>query len=280
MPAPLRVCSFESRRADEMRSLIERNHAVPTVVRSLREMPLGMTPQLAQFLSELRSGAVDVMVFLTGVGAESLITAMETECSREELFRLLQQSRIVVRGPKPWATLRKWGVRIDARAEAPNTWREVLQAVLSVTQSRAELTGKRIAVQEYGAPSEELYEDLIGRGAEIVAVPVYRWCLPEETRPLELAIRETISGSFDLILITTAQQIVHTLQVAERHGLSTEWLAAARKCVVASIGPTTSQQLIRSGLPVDFEPARPHMGQLVREALAAAPALLPDCRIR
>ena len=280
MSTPLRVCSFESRRADEMQSLIERNHAVPTVVKSLREIPLGMTPQLEEFLSRLRSGSADVVIFLTGVGAESLVTAIESECSREEFCRLLQQNRIVVRGPKPWATLRKWGVRIDARAGEPNTWREVVQAVLDVTQSRTDLTGKQICVQEYGCPSRELYDDLTSRGAEIVAVPVYRWALPADTLPLEMVIRDTISGAFDLILVTTAQQIVHTLQVAELHGVSAEWLAAARKCVVASIGPTTSQQLVRSGLPVDFEPSQPHMGQLVRGALAAAPGLLPDCRMR
>jgi uroporphyrinogen-III synthase len=36
----LRVCSFESRRADEMRSLIERHGASATVVPSMREVPL------------------------------------------------------------------------------------------------------------------------------------------------------------------------------------------------------------------------------------------------
>jgi len=280
MSRPLRVCSFESRRADEMQSLIERNHAVATVVESLREIPLGMTPQLEEFLSCLRSGAADVVIFMTGVGAESLVTAMESKCSREEFFRLLQQASIVVRGPKPWATLRKWGVRIDARADEPNTWREVVQAVLAVTPSRTDLTGRRICVQEYGLPSSELYAELAGRGAEVVAVPVYRWALPEDTLPLEQVIRDTVSGVFDLILLTTGQQLVHTLQVADLHGLRAAWLAAVRRCVVASIGPTTSQQLVRAGLPVDFEPAQPHMGQLVRGALAAAPGLLPDCRIR
>lgn len=280
MTRPLRVCSLESRKAAEMRSLIEKHGAVATVVDSMREVPLGITPEIEEFVERLRLVELDVLIFLTGVGAEALATAIEPEVPRTEFLKLLERCRIVVRGPKPFAVLRKWNVRIDARAAEPNTWREVVSAVLSVVESEAGLTGQRIAVQEYGLPSRDLYDALTERGASVLAVPVYKWALPEDTAPLEQAIRETIAGRFDLIMITTAQQIVHTLQVAESIGLRDEWLAAARRCVVASIGPTASERLRESGLTVDFEPSHPHMGHLVRESLAAAPELLPVCRSR
>lgn len=280
MPGPLRVCSFESRKASEMRSLLERNGAVATVAESMREIPLGVTPEIREFLTQLQNGQLDVVVFLTGVGAEALASAIEMEIPRDEFYGLLERCRIVVRGPKPTAVLRKWGVRIDARAAEPNTWRELVPEILGVLDTESELTGKRIAVQEYGSPSRELYEDLTARGASLLAVPVYKWALPEDATALEQAIRDTISGSFDLILITTAQQLVHTLQIAESIGLRDEWLVAARKCLVASIGPTASERLREFGLPVDFEPSHPHMGHLVRESLAAAPELLSACQSR
>lgn len=278
MSAPLRVCSFESRKSTEMKSLIERNGAQATVVESMREIPLGITPEIREFLTQLQSRQLDVMIFLTGVGAEALAKAVETEIPREEFHRLLEDCQLVVRGPKPSAVLRKWGVRIDARAGEPNTWREVVEAVLEATDEN--LTGKRIAVQEYGSPSKELYDELSRRGASVRAVPVYRWDLPENTAPLEQAIRDAVSGQFDVLLLTTAQQLVHTLQVAESIGLRDEWLAAARRCVVASIGPTASERLREFGLPVDLEPTHPHMGHLVRETLAAAPELLSSCQSR
>lgn len=278
MSAPLRVCSFESRKSTEMKSLIERNGAQATVVESMREIPLGITPEIREFLTQLQSRQLDVMIFLTGVGAEALAKAVETEIPREEFHRLLEDCQLVVRGPKPSAVLRKWGVRIDARAGEPNTWREVVEAVLEATDEN--LTGKRIAVQEYGSPSKELYEELSRRGASVRAVPVYRWDLPENTAPLEQAIRDAVSGQFDVLLLTTAQQLVHTLQVAESIGLRDEWLAAARRCVVASIGPTASERLREFGLPADLEPTHPHMGHLVRETLAAAPELLSSCQSR
>lgn len=275
----LRILSFESRKAVEMRSLIERNGAHATVVESMREIPLGITPEIREFLTQIRAGQIDVMIFLTGVGAEALATAIESEMPREEFYECLSNCQIVVRGPKPSATLKKWGVRIDARAAEPNTWQEVLPAVLSVVDDSG-LSGKQLAVQEYGTPSRELYEALASREANVLAVPVYKWALPEDTRPLEQAIRDTIAGSFDVIMLTTAQQLVHTLQIAEQIGLKEQWLTAAGKCLVASIGPTASERLREFGLPVDFEPSHPHMGHLVKESIAATPRLLPECQGR
>ena len=278
MSAPLRVCSFESRKAVEMRSLLERNGAEATVVESMREIPLGITPEIREFLTRLRTGQLDVMIFLTGVGAEALATAIETEVPREELYPLLEKCRIVVRGPKPSAALRKWGVRIDARAAEPNTWQEVVPAVLEAAGEN--LCGKQIAVQEYGSPSSELYAALSQHGASVLAVPVYKWDLPEDTAPLQQAIRDAVSGNFDVLLLTTAQQLVHTLHVAESIGLRDEWLSAARRCFVGSIGPTASERLREFGLPVDLEPSHPHMGHLVRETLAAAPEVISSCQSR
>jgi uroporphyrinogen-III synthase len=48
--------------------------------------------------------------------------------------------------------------------------------------------------------------------------------------------------------------------------------------VVASIGPTTSEELRQQGLTVDLEASHPKMGQLVRDAAERAPALLASKR--
>jgi uroporphyrinogen-III synthase len=288
----LRVLSFESRKGDEMRSLIERNGGAATIAPAMKEVTLGMTAEIQTFHDRLCNGSLDLLIFLTGVGTEALATAIETEHSRDELLDLLQRCRIVVRGPKPFAVLRKWNVRIDARADEPNTWHEVVKSVLevaefeqatAVTDDRSAakpLSNCRIAVQEYGQPASELYAELENLGAEILPVPIYKWALPDDSSPVESAIDATIRGEFDVVLFTTAQHMVHVLMIAERMGKKNEWLAAARKCVVASIGPTATERIVECGLPVDFQPEHPHMGHLVREALQAAPELLESCRAR
>jgi uroporphyrinogen-III synthase len=98
--------------------------------------------------------------------------------------------------------------------------------------------------------------------------------LPEDTTPLRAAIRDTISGSFDVLLFTSAHQLDCVLEVADGDGQKEAWLKAASSCEIASIGPTASETLRESGLAVDVEANPTRMGQLVRTAIEAAPAIL------
>jgi uroporphyrinogen-III synthase len=265
-----RVLSLESRKADEMRSLIERHGGIATVAPSMREIPLEENRAALEFGERLFAGKIDVVVFLTGVGASALMETLCTRWDRGEIVAALERCTIVVRGPKPTAVLRDWGLRIDHRAPEPNTWHELLSTLVEGVP----LKGKTVAIQEYGKPSEDLYRELEQRGATVQAVPVYRWDLPEDTQPLRTAIQQTIEGRFDVILFTSAQQFHNVLTVAEETGSAQLWLQAASRCVVASIGPTATETLEAGGLSVDSEPSHPKMGPLVREALAAAGEIL------
>ena len=267
---PLRVLSLESRRGDEMRSLIERHGGLATVAPSMREIVIAENAAAFAFGNRLFAGGIDVVVFMTGVGATALMEALETRWSRAEVLSVMSVCRTVVRGPKPAAVLSKWGLRIDDRVPEPNTWRDLL----STMETAFLLSGKTIAIQEYGKPSDDLYYELIERNALVVRVPVYRWALPEDVQPLIDAVRQTVEESFDLILFTSAQQFHHIMTVADTLGLSQKWLEAANRCVVASIGPTATETLRDGGLPVDLQPTHPRMGPLVRESLDLGRGLL------
>ena len=263
---PIRVCSFESRRGTEMKSLIERNGGVAVIAPSMREIPLDDNPEAFAFAQELLDGKIHVVLFMTGVGATALLTVLETRYARADLFAALDKTIVVVRGPKPTAVLRGWGVRIDHRAAEPNTWREVLD----LFEAGIPLQDRRVAVQEYGLPSVELYREFESRGATVLAVPVYRWALPEDLEPLKSAIQQTIAGDLDALMFTSAQQLTNVLSVADQMGLRAQWLEAANRCrVIASIGPTASETIKSSGLRVDLEATHPNMGTLVKETCAA-----------
>ena len=132
----------------------------------------------------------------------------------------------------------------------------------------------QVAVQEYGVSNPELVEGLRTRGAMVTSVPVYRWALPEDVAPLEHAVEELSAGRIDVTLVTTATQVVHLLQIAARVGHEAAALAGLKRSVIASIGPTTSEELRRHGLERDMEPSHPKIGYLVREAAERALALL------
>src|SRR5262249_35854421 len=116
------------------------------------------------------------------------------------------------------------------------------------------------------------------RQAELIPVPVYRWALPTDTGPLEAAVRGTIAGEFDVLVVTSAQQVRNVLEIADRTGAREAWLHAARNCVVASIGPTASETLTEIGLPADIEPEHPKMGHLVQSTAQSALAILKQKR--
>ncbi|WP_437226814.1 uroporphyrinogen-III synthase [Planctomicrobium sp. SH661] len=271
----LRVCSFESRRRDEMSRLIERSGGLPTIAPSMREIRLSDNVAAFEFADRLQAGNIDVVIFMTGVGTEALFAALASQQQDESTGTALQERLVVARGPKPVAALSKLKIRVDIKAPEPNTWQDV---AAELDRQQVQLEGKVVAVQEYGAPSHDLYDWLGQRGAQVIPVPVYKWALPEDLEPLRQAIRATIAGEFEVLLWTSAQQLNHVLEVAESMGQNEEWLAAANRCVVGSIGPTASERLVSLGLPPDLEPSHPKMAHLARETLACAPEVLAKKR--
>lgn len=269
--ASLTVCTFESRRRDEMALLIEKSGGVPINAPSMREITLGDNPAVVAFAESLAAGRLDHVLFMTGVGTNALFGALEELNLKPAVLEHLATRTIIARGPKPVAALNKLGIRVDIKAPEPNTWREVASQLLA---AGVPLAGRSIAVQEYGEPSLELYDWLREQGAHVERVPVYKWGLPDDLAPLQAAIHRTIRGELDVLLWTSAQQINHTLGTAEDLGCREAWLQAANRCVIGSIGPTASQRLRDFGLLPDLEPTHPKMAHLVRETLAAAPAVL------
>ena len=265
----LRVLSLESRRAAEIERLIRSQGGVSFVAPSMREVPLENNSEAFEFAARLfrPGGDFDMVIFLTGVGARLLNQILETRYPAGALAEALRRVAVVARGSKPLAVMREWGVPVAVTVPEPNTWREILAA----TEGRPE---RRIAVQEYGRPSPELIEGLRRRGAEVTAVPVYQWELPEDLGPLREAARRLAAGEFDVVLLTTSMQMAHLLRVAAQEGLEPQVRAALARTVVASVGPTTTETLRESGIAVDVEPSHPKMGFLVSETAARAREIL------
>ncbi|MDB5351684.1 MAG: uroporphyrinogen decarboxylase [Planctomycetota bacterium] len=256
----LRVAAFESRMAGPMSDLIRKHGGEPIEAPALREIPIGCNPQAIEFAKTLIAGGFDLVIFLTGVGTRYLLQEIEPEIEARTVLDALARVTVVARGPKPLAVLREWKVRVDLQVPEPNTWRDILAAL----DTYKSVHGLRVAVQEYGKPAPELISGLIDRGAIVTSVPVYRWALPEDTGPLRRAIREIGQNRIDVALFTSAQQVVHLLQIADEEGLGTEVRGALRdRVLVGSIGPTTSETLREQGLERHVEPEHPKMGHLV-----------------
>jgi uroporphyrinogen-III synthase len=263
----LRVLSLESRRASEIETLIRRAGGDPLVAPSMRETPLEQNFQALYFAERLFANQFDMLILLTGVGTRLLNQVIETRWPPGAFAEALRRITVVARGPKPMAVMREWGVPAAILVAEPNTWREILAA----TEGRPE---KRIAVQEYGRPSQELIDGLTARGAKVTSVPVYQWDLPHDLGPLREAVRRMAAREIDVLLLTSSAQVEHLLRIAGEMGVEDAVRLACTRILIASIGPTTSETLAELGLPADFEPSHPKMGLLVNETAQLARRIL------
>ena len=268
--AGLRVAAFESRRATDMERLLTRAGAVASVSPSMREVPLAAADEVVAYARRLVAAEFDLVILMTGVGLRLLVRAVDPQPGREAFLAALGTVTTVARGPKPTAALKDLGLRPSYQVPEPNTWRQILALI----DAEVPVAGTRVAIQEYGLPNADLAAGLTARGATVTSAPIYRWGLPEDTRPLEANLRAIAAGRVDVVLFTSSQQVVHVLEIAVRLGIETPVHQALQRVLIASIGPTTSETLRQAGIPVDLEAAHPKMGHLVRAAAASARELI------
>jgi uroporphyrinogen-III synthase len=206
----LTVVSFESRRSGELARLIRSYGGEPVQAPALREVPLSDQREALAFGERLLAGECDVLVLLTGVGARLLIGSLETRWRPERVREALGRLALVCRGPKPAAALKEVGLAPALTVPEPNTWRDLLAAL----DRELPVDGRRVAIQEYGAPNGELVAGLTRRGARVTTVSVYGWALPEDLGPLRAAIERLAAGRAEVALFTSATQVDHLFRVA------------------------------------------------------------------
>ena len=260
----LRVLSLESRRAIEVEKLIRTYGGQPFVVPFMREVKLGSNHAALEFADRLMRDELDVVIFTTGVGVRALLEIVETRYEHAAVLAALGRAKIITRGSKPEGALRELKLRSVATAAEPTTWHELMTAV--DRYFGATLKMQRVALQEYGASNPELLAELTERTASVLKVPVYQWALPHDLQPLRECVHGLTLAGVDVVLFTTAVQVIHLMQIAQEMNQVSELLAGLRSIVVVSVGPTTTAELLHYGITPDFEPSRPKMGFLINEA--------------
>ena len=96
----LRVLSLESRRAEEMATLIAKQGGEPFVAPSMREVPLDQHDEAFTFAERLLNNEFDGVILLTGVGTRLLWKTLQTRYPEAELKAVLQRLTVIVRGDR------------------------------------------------------------------------------------------------------------------------------------------------------------------------------------
>lgn len=256
----LKVLSLESRRANEMETLIRKQGGDAFVAPSVRERALEDHGDAFLLLEQLERSEIEILILMTGVGLTFWHDVLCTKYDTERVIAALKKTKLLVRGPKPVAVLRPWGLNPYITIPEPNSWKEVV----GVIAARAE---RRVGMQEYGRPNVRFVEELEAIGAEVRTYALYRWDLPEDLEPLREAARRLARRACDVAIFTSSIQLEHLLQIAGEEGVGEEVRAALKSDVaVASVGPVMSATLVENGFRPDVVPQSPKMGALVRAA--------------
>jgi uroporphyrinogen-III synthase len=252
-----------------MEALIRREGGDPFVAPSVEERALDDQHEALAFVDRAAAGEFDLVVCMTGAGLAFLRDVAAANGRLESLSHGLRSVFIVSRGPKPLPILRELGAKAHVIVPEPNTWREVVDAV----KARG---ARKIAVQEYGRPNEEMNAALRSLGgAEVECFAIYRWDLPEDLEPLTEAARRIAAREIDVALFTSSIQLDHLFRIAERNGILGELRSALEEyAVIASVGPIMTEALTAAGLSADIVPAHPKMAALVKASSEGANSAL------
>ena len=263
MAEPLKgrtVAIVEHRYSREMQTLFERLgarvHACPMIL----EQPVEDKTEVRRFINSVIAGAMHFVIFMTGVGARTLAAEAESIGLRQQLLDALQQTTVVVRGPKPVKALRELRVRIDVVPEVP-TSEGVIEAL-----RHHDVRGKRVGIQLYGVTNPQLVEGIQAMGAEVFPVEVYRYGEASNSNEVRAFIDTLRSGNIDVIAFTSAPQVRALFRASDKLGLRSALSEKLRdRTLIASIGEVTNAALLaEAGLHPAIVPEDPKMGALVR----------------
>ncbi|MFF9183743.1 uroporphyrinogen-III synthase [Streptomyces misionensis] len=255
-----------TRRREELTALLERRGARVVEAPMMRLVPLGDDTALREATERCLAGPLDYVVATTGVGWRCWMSAADDWGTGARLAAACRAAVVLTRGPKATGAVRASGLdeAFSPRSEAND---ELLSWLLA-----RPLAGRRIAVQEHGVPLDGFAAALRERGAEVIAVPVYRWGPPDDPEAVRRLVELTVRRELHALSFTSAQAIEALLAGADGFDRRAEVLAALRDDVLAvCVGPVCARPLLELGIePVC--PERGRLGALVRTLAEALPA--------
>ncbi|MET8610360.1 uroporphyrinogen-III synthase [Streptomyces misionensis] len=255
-----------TRRREELTALLERRGARVVEAPMMRLVPLGDDTALREATERCLAGPLDYVVATTGVGWRCWMSAADDWGTGARLAAACRAAVVLSRGPKATGAVRASGLdeAFSPRSEAND---ELLSWLLA-----RPLAGRRIAVQEHGVPLDGFAAALRERGAEVIAVPVYRWGPPDDPEAVRRLVELTVRRELHALSFTSAQAVEALLASADGFDRRAEVLAALRDDVLAvCVGPVCARPLLELGIePVC--PERGRLGALVRTLAEALPA--------
>ncbi|MGW9206699.1 uroporphyrinogen-III synthase [Embleya sp. NPDC055664] len=255
-----------ARRRDELVALLERRGAKVVGTPTMSIVPLREDRELRRATERCLVEPLDYVVATTGVGWRGWMNAAEGWGRSGEVRRVCAAATVISRGPKATGAVRASGLR-EMYSPGSEANDELLHWLLA-----RDLRGRRIAVQEHGAPLEGFATALRERGAEVIELPVYRWGPPEDPAAVRRLVEQVVRGEVHAMTFTSAPAIDAFLAAAGESGRREQVLDALRADVLTvCIGAICAKPLSEEDVPALW-PERGRLGSMVRTVTETLPA--------
>lgn len=251
------------RRADEQMQLLEQRGAICMHGPVIRTHPLGPEDVLRRATVEVIDRPPDYALLTTGIGVRGWLEAADALEIGDDLRRALSTATVFARGPKAM------GAAVTGGVEVAWSSPQATSAALVTRLAADGVAGKRVAIQLDGAVGDELSSAIQALGAHVVAVPVYRWSLPDDLSPAARIVRAVADGTVDAVTFTARPAVENFLEIADQLGLDDQVMQAMNERVaVFCVGPVCAGRAMELGITGPLQPERPRLGAMVQHLTA------------
>lgn len=257
----LKIAVPETRQLDVLANLLLKRGA--DVLRCPLVSILDTPDQAAviQWLREFCRSTPDYFVIITGEGLRRLLDCAKRNDLYDDFVVGLQNTQLIVRGPKPQRVLRELSIKAQHVGEAPTS------VGVQQTLTQLPLAQSRVALQLYGDdPNRLLCDYITGTGAQLSTVAPYIYASKLALEQVETLVLGLCQGEFDAMVFTSQPQFKRLQQVAKGLDKSEQLIAGMQSIAIAAVGPVVRDQLQKAGLEVKIMPKQNfHMKPLVKE---------------
>lgn len=247
------------RRADEQMRLLAGRGAQCLHGPVIKTHPVDTDDAIREATESVIEQPPDLLVLTTGLGVRSWLEAADALQLGEALTDVLHRTELYARGPKANGALVTAG--FDVAWTAP---RARYDDVLEAFAARG-VQGARVAVQLDGAGASELCGRIASLGATVVAIPVYRWSLPEDTGSAERLIRAAVERRVDAVTFTAQPAVENFFEIAGHMGaLDALDEAIHSDVVMVCVGPVCALGFQKHGYDPPLVPERHRLGAMVQ----------------
>jgi uroporphyrinogen-III synthase len=248
--------------AGDLARMVAARGGKPYFIPAIEIKPPSDLDPIKKFISELHSGTVDYVIFMSVNGVRYLLSAAESLALLDETVAGLKKTVTIAVGPKTAQELEAHRIQVNLVPSA-YTSEGVLQSLRQL-----DVRGKVMRIPRTSSASPALKEELREMGALVQEIYVYESVLPADLKLTDMFFQDLTAEKIDAIMFGSTSCVKNLFEMLGNRISSDRLrdLLNSRVTVVA-IGPVTAGALAELGVKVDVMPDR-HLFEEALDALA------------